>query len=140
MRIHFLFPCKLPGGQSHVPLADQEDDEPDVSLITGAMRSHNLLLSEPAGPTCGSSVVLRNQTMTVANAHSAGTFIYSTFEHSLQQKRAPHAQLFVLDCDSLLFLLSVFPGRAKLARFRAEAWRNPCGQSSEGQERHRHCL
>lgn len=82
------FRVKLPGGQSHVPLADQEDDEPDVSLITGALRSPNLLISEPAEARCGSSVVLRNQTMTVANAHSAGTSIYSIFGPSLQQKKA----------------------------------------------------
>lgn len=64
----------LPGGQSHVPLADpqEEDEETDVSLITGALRSNNLLLSEPAESSCGSSVVLRNQTLTVANTNSAG--------------------------------------------------------------------
>ncbi|XP_060920849.1 2-(3-amino-3-carboxypropyl)histidine synthase subunit 2 isoform X1 [Labrus mixtus] len=64
----------LPGGRSHVPLAEQQEDEeeePDVSLITLSLRSHNLLLSEPAERSCGSSVVLRNQTLTVAN--SAGT-------------------------------------------------------------------
>lgn len=63
-----------PGGQSHVPLSDQQEDgdETDVSLITGALRSKNLLISEPAESSCGSSVVLRNQTMTVANANSAG--------------------------------------------------------------------
>lgn len=57
-----------------MPLADpqEEDDDTDVSLITGALRSHNLLLSEPAESSCGSSVVLRNQTMTVANTNSAG--------------------------------------------------------------------
>lgn len=56
-------------------MADQQEDseETDVSLITGALRGHNLLISEPSESTCGSSVVLRNQTMTVANtANSAG--------------------------------------------------------------------
>uniref|UniRef100_A0A665WRM6 2-(3-amino-3-carboxypropyl)histidine synthase subunit 2 n=1 Tax=Echeneis naucrates TaxID=173247 RepID=A0A665WRM6_ECHNA len=35
----------LPGGQNHVPLADQQEgeEETDVSLITGALRSRNLL-------------------------------------------------------------------------------------------------
>lgn len=47
------------------------------------MRSHNLLAREPADSTCGTSVVLRNQTMALANASSAGTFSYCTFEHFL---------------------------------------------------------
>lgn len=60
-----------------MPLADQqqeeqEDDDTDVSLITGALRSHNLLSSEPVDSAYGSAVVLRNQTMTVANTNSAG--------------------------------------------------------------------
>jgi len=59
-----------------VPLADQQEDgdETDVSLITGALRSRNLLNSEPAESSFGSSVVLRNQTLTVANTNSAGTY------------------------------------------------------------------
>lgn len=62
------------GGRSHVALADQQDesDETDVSLITGALRSRSLLNGEPAGTPDSSSVVLRNQTLTVANANSAG--------------------------------------------------------------------
>lgn len=63
------------GGQSHVPLAaqqQQDGDETDVSLITGALRSHNLLESEPVDSSYGSSVILRNQTMTVANTNPAG--------------------------------------------------------------------
>ncbi|KAF7213598.1 2-(3-amino-3-carboxypropyl)histidine synthase subunit 2 [Nothobranchius furzeri] len=68
----------LPGGGSHVPLADQQedvDDETDVSLITGALRSQNLMNSEPVESSFGSSVVLRNQTLTVANADSAASFL-----------------------------------------------------------------
>ncbi|KAM9337278.1 2-(3-amino-3-carboxypropyl)histidine synthase subunit 2 [Symphorus nematophorus] len=78
----------LPGGQSHVPLADQQedDDETDVSLITGALRSHNLLISEPAESSCGSSVVLRNQTMTVANTNSAASFLAERSWRGLEQK------------------------------------------------------
>lgn len=69
----FYLKCAL-GGQSHVPLANQqqESDETDVSLITGALRKHNLLSSEPTESSHSSSVVLRNQTMTVANTNSAG--------------------------------------------------------------------
>ncbi|XP_029313429.1 2-(3-amino-3-carboxypropyl)histidine synthase subunit 2 [Cottoperca gobio] len=66
----------LPGGQNHVPLADQQEgDETDVSLITGTLRSQNLLSSEPAVSSFGSSVVLRNQTLTVANTNSAASFL-----------------------------------------------------------------
>lgn len=69
------------GGQSHVPLADQqeESDETDVSLITGALRNRNLLSSEPAETPFSSSVVLRNQTMTVANTNSAGMTVKHMF-------------------------------------------------------------
>lgn len=49
----------------------QNDDETDVSLITGALRSQNMN-SEAAENSSGSSVVLRNQTLTVANTNSAG--------------------------------------------------------------------
>ena len=58
-----------------MPLANEQEegDETDVSLITGALRSHSLLRSEPAESPYGSSVVLRNQTLTVANTNSAGT-------------------------------------------------------------------
>lgn len=63
-----------PGGHSYVPLAEgQEDyDETDVSLITGALRSNKLDTNRTNSPF-GSSLVLRNQTMTVANTNSAGT-------------------------------------------------------------------
>ncbi|XP_041817148.1 2-(3-amino-3-carboxypropyl)histidine synthase subunit 2 [Chelmon rostratus] len=78
----------LPGGRSHVPLADRQEDgeETDVSLITGALRSHNLLLSEPAESSCGSSVVLRNQTLTVANTNSAASFLAERSWRGLEQK------------------------------------------------------
>ncbi|KAM4533522.1 2-(3-amino-3-carboxypropyl)histidine synthase subunit 2 isoform 1-T2 [Odontesthes bonariensis] len=76
----------LPGGQSHVPLADQQEDgdETDVSLITGALRSRNLLNSEPTESSFGSSVVLRNQTMTVAN-NSAASFLAGRSWRGLEQ-------------------------------------------------------
>ncbi|XP_049421293.1 2-(3-amino-3-carboxypropyl)histidine synthase subunit 2 [Epinephelus fuscoguttatus] len=77
----------LPGRQSHVPLSDQpeEDDETDVSLITGALRSKNLLNSEPAVSSFGSSVVLRNQTLTVAT-NSAASFLSERSWRGLEQK------------------------------------------------------
>lgn len=58
-----------------MPLADEQEEEgedTDVSLITGALRSHNLLMGEPAESSYGSAVVLRNQTLTVASTNSAG--------------------------------------------------------------------
>ncbi|XP_042366221.1 2-(3-amino-3-carboxypropyl)histidine synthase subunit 2 [Plectropomus leopardus] len=77
----------LPGGKSHVPLADKQegDDETDVSLITGALRSKNLLSSEPAVSSFGSSVVLRNQTLTVAT-NSAASFLSERSWRGLEQK------------------------------------------------------
>ncbi|KAM6971122.1 2-(3-amino-3-carboxypropyl)histidine synthase subunit 2 isoform 1-T1 [Tautogolabrus adspersus] len=90
----------LPGGRSHVPSAEQQEDdeETDVSLITGSLRSHNMLLSEPAAPSCGSSVVLRNQTLTVANANSAGT------TRSKRELLIGHS-LICSPCTSICFLL-----------------------------------
>lgn len=57
-----------------MPLADQQEEgsETDMSLITGALRSQNLMSSEPEVSSFGSSVVLRNQMLTVANTNSAG--------------------------------------------------------------------
>ena len=61
------------GGASHVPLpspAELEDsDETDVSLITGAMRT----MHHPSYSSASSSVMLRNQTLTMANTTTAGT-------------------------------------------------------------------
>lgn len=62
-------------------MADQQEecDETDVSLITGALRSNHLFSSEPAESTSSSSLVLRNQMMTVANTNSAGTTVKHMF-------------------------------------------------------------
>ncbi|XP_069554084.1 2-(3-amino-3-carboxypropyl)histidine synthase subunit 2 [Brachyistius frenatus] len=78
----------LPGRQSHVPLADEQEegDETDVSLITGALRSNNLLTSEPAESPFGTSVVLRNQALTVANTNSAASFLAGRSWQGLEQK------------------------------------------------------
>ncbi|XP_061613427.1 2-(3-amino-3-carboxypropyl)histidine synthase subunit 2 [Phyllopteryx taeniolatus] len=77
----------LPGGQNYVPLAEgqEECDETDVSLITGALRSHKLD-SDHAKPRCGSSLVLRNQTLTVANTNSAASFLATRSWRGLEQK------------------------------------------------------
>ncbi|XP_034429045.1 2-(3-amino-3-carboxypropyl)histidine synthase subunit 2 [Hippoglossus hippoglossus] len=78
----------IPGGQSHVPLADQQEegDETDVSLITGALRSRCVLNSEPAESSHGSSVVLRNQALIVANTDSAASFLAGRSWRGLEQQ------------------------------------------------------
>lgn len=76
----------LPGGQSHVPLAEEQDyKEADVSLISGALR-RQCLNSEPETSLSSSSVVLRNQTMTVANTNSAASFLAGRSWQGLEQK------------------------------------------------------
>lgn len=60
---------------------DLEDgDETDVSLITGALRMTRFSSSEPVSSSHDSSLVLRNQALTVANANTAGT-IYRKNKH-----------------------------------------------------------
>ncbi|XP_076017188.1 2-(3-amino-3-carboxypropyl)histidine synthase subunit 2 [Genypterus blacodes] len=77
----------LPGGQSHVPLADKQDsDETDMSLITGALRRQNLMSTEPVESAFGTSVVLRNQALTVANTNSAASFLANRSWLGLEQK------------------------------------------------------
>lgn len=71
-----------------MPLADQQDDggETDVSLITGALRSRSLLNGDAADTSSGSSVVLRNQTLTVADTNSAASFLAGRSWRGLEQK------------------------------------------------------
>ncbi|XP_010884128.2 2-(3-amino-3-carboxypropyl)histidine synthase subunit 2 [Esox lucius] len=80
----------LPGGSKHVALANPEDlkdgDETDVSLITGALRITSLSSSEPVTSSCDSSLVLRNQTFTVANPNTAATFLSGRSWQGLEQK------------------------------------------------------
>ncbi|XP_026792758.3 2-(3-amino-3-carboxypropyl)histidine synthase subunit 2 [Pangasianodon hypophthalmus] len=82
----------LPGGSSHVdfPESDQStnDDTTDVSLITGALRTSCLRSSsEPAdGSSFSSSVVIRNQTLTVANTNTAASFLAGRSWQGLEPK------------------------------------------------------
>ncbi|KAM8823042.1 2-(3-amino-3-carboxypropyl)histidine synthase subunit 2 isoform 1-T2 [Spinachia spinachia] len=78
----------LPGGRSHVPLAgrQEDEDETDVSLITGVLRKQNLLSCEPEKSSFGSSVVLRNQALTVANTNSAASFLSERSWRGLEKK------------------------------------------------------
>lgn len=66
------------------------------------MRSHDLLIREPAESTCGSSVVLRNQTMTVANSAGAFSYHFSIF----------YNKKVFLYCDSVFFSASFLAERS----------------------------
>lgn len=75
----------LPGGQSHVPLAELQDyTEADVSLISGDLRRQCLNI-EPDESSESSSLVLRNQTMTVST-NSAASFLAGRSWQGLEQK------------------------------------------------------
>ncbi|XP_029935636.1 2-(3-amino-3-carboxypropyl)histidine synthase subunit 2 [Myripristis murdjan] len=78
----------LPGGRSHVPLFDvrEDGDETDVSLITGALRGTHLLPSGPAASSSGSSLISRNETLTVAKTNSAACFLAGRSWQGLEQK------------------------------------------------------
>ncbi|XP_060787688.1 2-(3-amino-3-carboxypropyl)histidine synthase subunit 2 [Neoarius graeffei] len=82
----------LPGGSSHVdfPESDQStnDETTDVSLITGALRTSCLRSSsEPRdGSSWSSSVVVRNQTLTVANMNTAASFLAGRSWQGLEPK------------------------------------------------------
>ncbi|KAL2085634.1 hypothetical protein ACEWY4_018954 [Coilia grayii] len=67
----------LPGGCSHVDLPDADEEAiTDVSLITGALRATGLQTSEQTeAESQSSSLVPRNQTMTVATANTAAVFL-----------------------------------------------------------------
>ncbi|XP_061778120.1 2-(3-amino-3-carboxypropyl)histidine synthase subunit 2 [Nerophis ophidion] len=76
----------LPGGQSHVLLsgAQEEETETNMSLITGSMRSCKMNTEEVISEN--SSLVLRNQTLTVANTNSAASFLANRSWRGLEQK------------------------------------------------------
>ncbi|CAL8293459.1 unnamed protein product [Lota lota] len=79
----------LPGGQSHVPLANEQQagEETDVSLITGALRKQGLWSDEDAVPSEDpSSLVLRNQTLTVAHTNSAASYLAGRSWQGLERK------------------------------------------------------
>ncbi|XP_026875167.2 2-(3-amino-3-carboxypropyl)histidine synthase subunit 2 [Electrophorus electricus] len=83
----------LPGGSSHVhfPKPDAsatEEDVTDVSLITGALRSSRLNSSSelPKVSSPSSSLVVRNQTLTVANTNTAASFLAGRSWQGLEPK------------------------------------------------------
>ncbi|XP_062335708.1 2-(3-amino-3-carboxypropyl)histidine synthase subunit 2 [Osmerus eperlanus] len=76
----------LPGGANHVPLPSpgelKDCDETDVSLITGALRT----MHHPSYSSASSSVMLRNQTLTMANTTTAASFLVGRSWQGLEQK------------------------------------------------------
>ncbi|KAI4886990.1 hypothetical protein NFI96_023484 [Prochilodus magdalenae] len=81
------------GGNSHVdfPEPDEstnEEDTTDVSLITGALRTSCLRSSaEPTGgSSASSSLVARNQTLTVANTNAAASYLAGRTWQGLEPK------------------------------------------------------
>uniref|UniRef100_A0A9J7XG29 2-(3-amino-3-carboxypropyl)histidine synthase subunit 2 n=1 Tax=Cyprinus carpio carpio TaxID=630221 RepID=A0A9J7XG29_CYPCA len=82
----------LPGGSSHVgfPEPDQSaigEETTDVSLITGALRTCSTTSSEIINGTSeSSSLVPRNQTLTVANTNTAASFLSGRSWQGLEPK------------------------------------------------------
>ncbi|XP_051960338.1 2-(3-amino-3-carboxypropyl)histidine synthase subunit 2-like [Xyrauchen texanus] len=82
----------LPGGSSHVDIPEQNqstnEETTDVSLITGALRTSCFTnSSEIKNDTSdSSSLVLRNQSLTVANANNAASFLAGRSWQGLEPK------------------------------------------------------
>lgn len=81
----------LPGGSSHVGFPEPsqsatEEETTDVSLITGALRSCSTNSSEMMHNSETSSLVLRNQTLTVANTNAAASFLAGRSWQGLETK------------------------------------------------------
>lgn len=83
----------LPGGSSHVGLlepnqSNKEEETTDVSLITGALRTTSFTTSlEIINDTLqSSSLVPRNQTLTVANTNTAASFLAGRSWQGLEPK------------------------------------------------------
>ncbi|XP_006634793.2 2-(3-amino-3-carboxypropyl)histidine synthase subunit 2 isoform X1 [Lepisosteus oculatus] len=80
----------LPGACSYVeflrPDPDIDGDETDVSLITGALRSSGLSSYELRGNDPGSSLVQRNQVLTVSQANTAAALLAGRSWQGLEQK------------------------------------------------------
>ncbi|TSL34573.1 2-(3-amino-3-carboxypropyl)histidine synthase subunit 2 [Bagarius yarrelli] len=82
----------LPGGSSHVEFPDSDqsanDDSTDVSLITGALRTSCLRSSSKSTDVSpsSSSVMIRNQTLTVANTNTAASFLAGRSWQGLEPK------------------------------------------------------
>ncbi|KAG9332962.1 hypothetical protein JZ751_013991 [Albula glossodonta] len=77
----------LPGACRHVefPDPDEEGEEVDVSLVTGALRSVHFS-SAPVSSLTDGSLVQRNQTLTVAHTNTAASFLADRSWQGLEQK------------------------------------------------------
>ncbi|XP_056104397.1 2-(3-amino-3-carboxypropyl)histidine synthase subunit 2 [Rhinichthys klamathensis goyatoka] len=81
----------LPDGSSHVVFPEPnesviEEESTDVSLITGALRACSTTSSEIINGTVSSSLVPRNQTLTVANTNTAASFLAGRSWQGLEPK------------------------------------------------------
>ncbi|XP_043100522.1 2-(3-amino-3-carboxypropyl)histidine synthase subunit 2 isoform X2 [Puntigrus tetrazona] len=82
----------LPGGRSHVGFPERdpsaiEEETTDVSLITGALRTCSTTSLEIINGTSeSSSLVPRNQTLTVANTNTAASFLSGRSWQGLEPK------------------------------------------------------
>ncbi|XP_023663156.1 2-(3-amino-3-carboxypropyl)histidine synthase subunit 2 [Paramormyrops kingsleyae] len=79
----------LPGACSHIDCSDSNEDDgetTDVSLITGALRSSGFSSLEPKDAVPGSAVVQKNQTLMLAHANTAASFLSGRSWQGLDQK------------------------------------------------------
>ncbi|KAA0723521.1 2-(3-amino-3-carboxypropyl)histidine synthase subunit 2 [Triplophysa tibetana] len=83
----------LPGGSSHVGFpepnqSNNEEETTDVSLITGALRTTNFTTSSEIidGTLQSTSLVPRNETLTVANTNTAASYLAGRSWQGLEPK------------------------------------------------------
>ncbi|XP_077190154.1 2-(3-amino-3-carboxypropyl)histidine synthase subunit 2 [Paroedura picta] len=79
----------LPGASEHIPIADNISDssrQPDISLITGEMRSTCLGTALDSEPTSGAAVICRSHVQTMAQISPAASFLESRSWRGLEQK------------------------------------------------------
>ncbi|KAL8178823.1 UNVERIFIED_CONTAM: hypothetical protein K2H54_056835 [Gekko kuhli] len=83
------FCCLLPGASEHIPIPDKISDsnsEPDISLITGEMRSTCLYTAPDSEPTSGAAVICHSHIQTMAQISPAASFLESRSWKGLEQK------------------------------------------------------
>ncbi|XP_064415501.1 2-(3-amino-3-carboxypropyl)histidine synthase subunit 2 [Latimeria chalumnae] len=78
----------LPGACNHVPFPENklEEEETDLSLITGNLRSTHLERFEPQTVSSCTSLTLKNQNLMLAESNSAASFLASRSWQGLEQK------------------------------------------------------
>ncbi|XP_048353305.1 2-(3-amino-3-carboxypropyl)histidine synthase subunit 2 [Sphaerodactylus townsendi] len=83
------FCCLLPGASEYIPIPDKIADsnrEPDISLITGEMRSTCLCTPPEPESTSGTAMICHNHIQTVAQISPAASFLESRSWRGLEQK------------------------------------------------------